>query len=712
MKLSIRSKFIGILAVAVLLPLAIAVLTFNWFGERTFQNSQGAVCQATASQLALSITYSLRHEIESLQKWIDFAGLGLQVQALGKGLLPGGGDQKSTDALDARWPGLAADAPEVAACLQNDLARQLRDFQKRNPSFSEILVTDRLGRLVAATNKTSDYGQADEHWWQEASHSKADTAYVEGLTFDESARSHAIEISLPLFDLRDPGAGPVGVLKGVLNIMPFFQAIQPLAGDMKTVHEVVLGTGETLFRLEDPGLVPLGASLPPSITTPFLSHEPGWILDHLPGKGAVIVGFAPIGLAREPGDDLRIQGMNPMWAVAIREERTALGPLRASMRSLSLIGLGLAGVFVLLGYYIASQHIIAPINSLERAARAISQSVRLGEERSFPPANLRSSREPIALLQDVDGIKTGDEIEDLASEFSFMGRRVLSWQEKMEAEIAEKTGEIRRDLDFARQFQTNLMPRKYPEVPSASRRPGPGLNFHHVYRPASTMGGDFFNVLKLGDSRAGVFIADVMGHGARSALVTAIIATLLQDADKQAGNPADVLSSLNRHFYEVLRNTGDVVFVSAFYLVLDVAAMTATYASAGHPSPLLLDRATGRVIELTPHLINNPALGLFEDCSYDVAQRPIRENDLFLLFTDGLFECRNARGQEFGRERLIRMVGEHRESDLTRMVDSLVSAAAAFSGQERPADDVCLVGVEVAQKLGSRTLQAAGEKPH
>lgn len=219
-------------------------------------------------------------------------------------------------------------------------------------------------------------------------------------------------------------------------------------------------------------------------------------------------------------------------------------------------------------------------------------------------------------------------------------------------------------------------------------------------------------MLKLGDSQAGVFIADVMGHGARSALVTAIIATLLQDADKHAGNPADVLSSLNRHFYEVLRNTGDVVFVSAFYLVLDVAAMTATYASAGHPSPLLLDRAAGQVIELTPHLVNNPALGLFENCSYEVARRAIRENDLFLLFTDGLFECRNAQGEEFGRERLIRMVGEHCESDLTGMVDSLVSAAAAFSGLARPADDVCLVGVEVAQKLGSRTLETAGKKPH
>ena len=117
---------------------------------------------------------------------------------------------------------------------------------------------------------------------------------------------------------------------------------------------------------------------------------------------------------------------------------------------------------------------------------------------------------------------------------------------------------------------------------------------------------------------------------------------------------------LNHHFYKVVHNTGDVVFVSAFYLVLDVGAMTATYASAGHPSPLLLDRAEDRVIELTPHLNNNPALGLFENCTYEVFQRPIKERDLFLLFTDGLFECMNSRGEEFGRDRLMRVVEEHR----------------------------------------------------
>ena len=698
MKLRIRSKFIGILVVASLLPLTIALVTFNWFGNDYYRRSQGTICQTAASQLALSISQSLRHEIDLLDEWIDFAGLSSRVWAMEDRSPTGPGFQASMESMDARWPSLPEDSPEIAACLQNDLASQLREFQKRNPNFAEILVTDQLGRLIAATNKTSDYWQADELWWQEAAKTKDSSAYVEGLEFDESTGTHSISLSVPLFDPRSPDGKPVGILKGVLNVMPFFQKIPPVIGHVKTVHEVVLGSGEIISRLGDPGLVPLKEKILPAITRKFRKLRPGWGLENFPALGPVVLGFAPIGVAGATSEDLSIRGMKPMWAVAYRDEQAAMAPLRERMRMISLVGIGLAAIFVFLGYHIASRKIIAPINSLRRAARAISRTVKLGEQPANPSGYRHAARESSDLLQDVDTIRTGDEIEDLAGEFAFMGQRILSYHEKLESEIAEKTGEIRRDLDFAKQFQANLMPRKYPEVPTAGPQPALGLNFHHIYRPASTVGGDFFNVLKLDDSKAGIFIADVMGHGARSALVTAIIATLLQDAEGIASDPAEVLKMLNQHFYKVVHNTGDVVFVSAFYLVLDVAAMTATYASAGHPSPVLLDREAGRVVELTPHLANNPALGLFENCSYEVFQRPIRERDLFLLFTDGLFECMNSRGEEFGRERLLRVVEDHREADLNDLADAMVDAAGTFAEHEGPADDVCLVGVEVSRK--------------
>lgn len=698
MKLRIRSKFIGILVIASLLPLVVALISFNWFGEQYYRRSQGTICQTAASQVAFSISGSLRHEVDLLDEWIGFSKIGTQVSAMQKPSVPESEVQPLIDLLDARWASLPADSPEVAACLQNELARHLKEFQKRNPKFAELLVTDRIGRLVAATNKTTDYWQADERWWQESAKSAAGIAYVEGLTFDESSGSDSIELSVPLFAPEGDGKKPVGVLKGILNVTPFFSKIQPTIGDIKTVQEIVLGSGEIVSRLGDPELVALQESVPPAVKEKFQSIQPGWTLADVAGTGRIIVGYAPIGVATDSGEDLRIQGLKPMWAIAYREDRAAMAALRERMRMISGMGIALAGFFVLLGYYVASRKIIAPIRSLQRAAKAISGTVMLDEGRIPPSGRSPSSRESAGLLLDVEKIRTGDEIGDLASEFAFMGQRILNYKEKLESEIASKTGEIRRDLDFAKQFQANLMPRKYPEVPTRGERPALGLNFHHIYRPASTVGGDFFNVLKLGDSKAGIFIADVMGHGARSALVTAIIATLLQDAEACGGDPAEVLRLLNQHFYKVVHNTGDVVFVSAFYLVLDVSAMSATYASAGHPSPVLLERSTGRIVELTPHLRNNPALGLFENSSYETFQRPLRERDLFLLFTDGLFECMSSNGEEFGRQRLLQIVEDHQKAPLNELADYMVDSACAFAGQEGPADDVCLVAVEISKK--------------
>jgi serine phosphatase RsbU (regulator of sigma subunit) len=384
-----------------------------------------------------------------------------------------------------------------------------------------------------------------------------------------------------------------------------------------------------------------------------------------------------------------------MWTMAYRDEATVMAPIEERLRWLSFWGLALGGGFILLGYYIASQKIIAPLGSLRQAAHAISQTVESAEENQSAHSKFPASRESNTLLQAVKAIRTGDEIEDLANEFRFMGQRILSYQEKLETKIAEKTEEIQRDLDFARQFQVNLMPQRYPEVPPRSKHPALGLNFHHVYRPASTVGGDFFNVLKLDDTKAGIFIADVMGHGARSALVTAIIATLLQEIEKSTVNPAEALELLNHHFYKVVHTTGDVLFVSAFYLILDLEAMTATYASAGHPSPLLLEQETGNVVELTPHLHNNPALGLFEHRTYELFQRPIKNRDVFLLFTDGLVEVMNSHDEEFGSQRLKKLIEANQREDLTHLADRMVDAAIAFAGNEGPSDDICLVGVEV-----------------
>ena len=241
------------------------------------------------------------------------------------------------------------------------------------------------------------------------------------------------------------------------------------------------------------------------------------------------------------------------------------------------------------------------------------------------------------------------------------------------------------------------MPSSFPQVPSEPASAPISLDFRHLYRPAHSVGGDFFDVVKLDDQRAGVFIADVMGHGARSALVTAILRTLLQNLAAESSDPARFLSELNSHFHSVIRNSGETIFVSAFYLVVDTRTATARYASAGHPSPFVANRKTGDVRQLIPMLQRNPALGILPRAKYDQWEEPVKAGDVFVLFTDGVHEAYNETGEEFGLTRLQDVIRAQLRSNGVDFPTAIVAAQQTFIAPAQAADDICIVALEVKQ---------------
>jgi phosphoserine phosphatase RsbU/P len=220
------------------------------------------------------------------------------------------------------------------------------------------------------------------------------------------------------------------------------------------------------------------------------------------------------------------------------------------------------------------------------------------------------------------------------------------------------------------------------------------LNFHHIYRAAMSVSGDFFDVIKLNDHCAGVLIADVMGHGTRSALVTAILRTLLHGLAQAGEDPGLFLSLLNHHFHDTMKRTDQVIFVSACFVVFDTREATARCASAGHPSPLMGNRQTGHVEPVYKDLKKNPALGLLPAASYQVFSRELREDDVYLLFTDGVEEAMNEQDEYYGLERLQRAMTENLKLDIGDLTEAIVDDILKFSGNLPLADDLCLVAAE------------------
>jgi len=228
--------------------------------------------------------------------------------------------------------------------------------------------------------------------------------------------------------------------------------------------------------------------------------------------------------------------------------------------------------------------------------------------------------------------------------------------EARQTEIAAKNRQMEDDLRMAREVQVAMLPREFP----VCRTPhGATLGFAHLYEPAGGVGGDFFDVLPISATSAGIIICDVMGHGVRSALITAMVRTMIEELRPHAADPADLLTRLNANLTKLLQRTGDMIFVTAAYAVIDTASRQLRYAQAGHPTPLHWSTRSGGLVAPLPRAetIGGPALGLLEDSTYEAMGLTLAEGDRVLFFTDGIFEADNAQGEEFGVERLAEVFG-------------------------------------------------------
>ncbi len=283
----------------------------------------------------------------------------------------------------------------------------------------------------------------------------------------------------------------------------------------------------------------------------------------------------------------------------------------------SFLEIGVAAAVILTicalgGFFLIRRNILLPLSALGQAARSISVTARLHPSAGDDERKLQDQREQAeADLEKIQAIRTGDEIESLAGDLAVMTSRVLRYHRELEAEVASKTAVIREDLEMAREFQIALLPSHYPEVPPAATHNPLRLQFAHFYQPASTVGGDFFDLIELDENRAGILIADVMGHGARSALITAILRALVRNHSAVAADPGAFLTELNRHLREVISRSGQTLFVTAFFLVLDTRNSQASWAVAGHPAPLRVRRGSGKAPQpLWTEVQHQPALGL------------------------------------------------------------------------------------------------------
>jgi sigma-B regulation protein RsbU (phosphoserine phosphatase) len=269
----------------------------------------------------------------------------------------------------------------------------------------------------------------------------------------------------------------------------------------------------------------------------------------------------------------------------------------------------------------------------------------------------------------------------------------ITRRKRAEQELQRRTAEMEADLRMARQIQESFFPREYPVFPGGVPPAASALRFAHRYVPAATLGGDFFDIIQLSDTRCAVLVCDVMGHGVRAGLLTALIRGVVKEIGASVESPAYVLGEINRSLTPILEQTGQPLFATVFLAMIDTNAGSLAFANAGHPPPFVLHRASGTVEKLEV-ADPEPAAGLIDGFAYAQREFPFRSGDVFIGYTDGLFEACDSVGNSFGDERLRTLIAQSAALPIAQLIDRLMTEVQAFSGHNEFEDDVCVVAVE------------------
>ncbi len=268
-------------------------------------------------------------------------------------------------------------------------------------------------------------------------------------------------------------------------------------------------------------------------------------------------------------------------------------------------------------------------------------------------------------------------------------------------EISEKNEEMREDLRMARDIQQAILPQVYPVFPRSASPEDSLVQFVHRYIPTGAVGGDFFDFIGLSDTKAGVFICDVMGHGVRAALVTAIIRALVEELTRLPVTPGEVLELINRDIRSILKQSSSPLYTTAFYMVFDLERKEIHYANAGHPKPFHVQRSRGELVALeSDQKKNSPALGLFPQPSYPTTVRPFEAGDMFVLFTDGVYDVEH-NGDMLDSDWLRQQVLQRTDLSPATMCDEVLAEMRRIHGEGELTDDVCLVTAQISPALES-----------
>ncbi len=419
-KYGLGAKLTIAFLVVVLVAIGIETYIANRTITRSLAQNAGNVLREDANEDALAIGDFLLREVEITQ------ALSLNRILQSRLIIANDIKYKTDDIdqirsdleqLDEEW--LAADDLDsiVTNTLIGPAPDELLRFRAVFPDHLEIFITDKYGGLVAATNRTSDYYQADEEWWQRAFNDGSGDIYISAPEFDESANSLSLLIAVPVFEEDEL----IGILRTTYNTSALTDFLAILQTDQSSRSEIYLPNGFELKpgvnELEEADFDLTSFDQPQAVSEGYL--------DTLYNDEASLVSWAQV---KSPTGVGVIEDLN--WQVVTRQSRSdALALVQAQTQSTLLTGLFIA-IGAIIAALIVAQLLVSPIRRLTAVAQAITEG------------DLQARAE----------VNTGDEIAILGTALNTMTDRLRDTIEGLENQVGARTQQIEAVLEVSQQL--------------------------------------------------------------------------------------------------------------------------------------------------------------------------------------------------------------------------------------------------------------------
>ena len=348
-----------------------------------------------------------------------------------------------------------------------------------------------------------------------------------------------------------------------------------------------------------------------------------------------------------------ISARKPVYAMVVID--ISLDRVYEDIASLRMSLLGFIALSLIVAFmitYVYSGRLVAPIQDLMKGAKEIGA----GNLNTF-----------------ID-IKANDEIGELAGEFNAMTGKLEQAQKVM-----LKNAKSEQLLETAHQIQEGLV------AATTISMPGVDCAFH--YNAALGVGGDYFDIVDMGNGTVGVIVMDVSGKGVPASLVMVMIKTVFSSSIEHIKDPALLAGRINDFIADKVESG---LYATGYIYTLDPKTGHMSFTNCGH-HPMAVFRGDGTIERMD---LDGPPVGIMEDQEFPLGNTTMNPGDVVILYTDGINEAMNPKREEFTSDRLDGVVKDNREKNSQEIVDTVMGDIKTFIEDAPQHDDETLVIVK------------------